>query len=42
VDVKGVPLSRLALTAMRTMGVESEKFGGGNNLTSDVVSEILV
>lgn len=41
IDVKGAPFTRLALTAMRTMGLETQKFGGGTNLTSDEVSEIL-
>ncbi len=42
VDMKGAPLSRMALTAMRTMGMDIQKFGGGSNLTSDSISEILV
>ena len=41
-DMKGTPLARLALTSLRTMGVEAEKFGGGTNLTSDAISDILV
>lgn len=41
VDMKGAPMSRAALTAMRTLGLELEKFGGGTNLTSDSISEIL-
>ena len=42
IDMKGTPMARLALTAMRVAGLEIQKFGGGTNLTSDSVSEILV
>ena len=41
-DMKATPLARLAFTALRTMGVDVQKFGGGTNQTSDAVSEILV
>ena len=41
-DMKGAPMSRIALTAMKTMGIEMQSFGGGTNRTSDVVSDILV
>jgi Protein of unknown function (DUF1552) len=42
IDMKGAPFTQLALTAMRTMGLETQKFGGGTNLTSGEVSGILV
>jgi hypothetical protein len=42
VDMKGAPMSRLALTAMRTLGMDVQKFGGGTNQTSDSISEIVV
>jgi hypothetical protein len=41
VDMKAAPLSRLALTTMRTFGMDLQKFGGGTNETSDSISEIL-
>ena len=41
-DMKGTPMSRIALTAMRTMGIEMQSFGGGTNRTSDAVSDVLV
>jgi len=42
IDMKGAPMSRMALTAMRTLGMDLQKFGGGTNLTSDSISEIVV
>ncbi len=42
VDMKAAPLSRIAYTALRTMGVDVQKFGEKSNQTSDVISEILV
>jgi hypothetical protein len=42
IDMKGAPLSRLALTSMRTLGMDVQKFGGGTNETTDSISEILV
>ena len=41
-DMKGAPMSRVALTALRTAGVEAGSFGAGTNQTSAVVSDILV
>jgi len=41
VDMKAAPLSRMALTTMRTFGMDLQKFGGGTNETSDSISEIL-
>ncbi len=41
VDMKGAPMSRMSLTAMRTLGMDVQTFGGGSNATADSISEIL-
>lgn len=41
-DMKGKPMSQVALTTMRTFGLKLDTFGGGTNRTSDSISEILV
>lgn len=41
IDMKGTAIARLNFTALRTMGVEVEKFGDKSNQTSDAVGEIL-
>ena len=41
VDMKGAPMTRMSLTAMRILGMDVQTFGGGSNATSDAIGEIL-
>ncbi len=42
IDMKGTTIARVGYTALRTMGVDVQKFGDRSNTTSDLISDILV